>query len=237
MNSVGRPLKYKDENERKETRKIQNRENQRRFRKRKKLNTEVNFVMMNSTLRNQHYRNNIVKYQSSYEYDFFFTGTIDMKHNEKEKLKKINEQIRELNQILETNLSFHIERKIGINSIRNYTEKYIQYLSDLQLIERCFVVFERGKNHKYHVHIMFKSNGYNRNFINTTENRWLMGKSLTIPIINKIEKVKLLNYCVKELKCSSNKINDLNKIDNWFVSGNFNKHTIKVNPIPSTITI
>ncbi|MGE0020827.1 MAG: hypothetical protein AB7S72_14235 [Draconibacterium sp.] len=223
MRKVGRPLKYLDENTRIEVRRKQNRENQRNCRKRKKLIEEINFSLTDPTIRIIQYKNEIVKYFNSFDYDYFFTGTIDLKYNEKEHLKQINKEIKDLNQLLETNMSFEVERKIGIKSLRKYTDKYIQFLTEKNLLERCFVVFELGKNHKYHVHIMFKSNKNYRNFVNFTENRWLVGTSITIPIKNYLDKTNLVNYCVKELNCCSNKITDLNRVDNWFISGNFDK--------------
>jgi len=133
-----------------------------------------------------------------------------------------NQQIDQDNQEFETETGYIIERKVGLQSIRKYTEKYLQFLSELNLIKRSFVVFEIGKNNNYHVHIMFQSNTNKINFINTTENSWLMGNSITLPITEtETDKTKLIGYCLKELKPSSSKIIEMNKVDNWFISGDY----------------
>jgi hypothetical protein len=236
MNKVGRPVKYTDENERIEIRRIQNKENQRRCRKKKKLFDELSSFSSNQNNRNTEYKTNLVNYFKQFDFDYFFTGTIDLNYQERQKLEEENQEIKLLNQTLETNLSFQTERRIGIKSLRKYTEKYIQYLSDKQLIERCFVVFEVGKNGKYHIHIMFCSNPNIIDFDKTSENRWLIGNSITISIPTQNDKEKLLDYCVKELNPSSNKVDDLNKIDNWFISGDFNTKNKQVRTTLSSIT-
>lgn len=221
MNKVGRPVKYTDEYERNETRRIQNRENQRRCRKRKKLLNELQSFSTTQNNRNKEYRINLVDFFKQFDFNYFFTGTIDMNYVEKEKFNERNNEIKQLNLTLQTNLSYETERKIGIKSLREYTEKYIKHLSDLKLIERCFVVFEGGKNKKYHIHILFGSNPNLIDFDRTTENRWLFGNSITIPILTQYDKENLLSYSVKELNPSSTKMDDLNKIDNWFFTGDY----------------
>lgn len=242
MNSVGRPVKYTDENERIETRRTQNRENQRRSRKKKKLLDELSSFSSNPNYRNTDYKTNLVNYFKQFDFDYFFTGTIDLNFQERQRLEEKNQEIKLLNQTLETNLSLQTERRIGIQSLRKYTEKYIQFLSDRQLIERCFVVFEKGKNRKYHIHILFYSNPNVIDFDKTSENRWLVGSSFTTSISTQKDKEDILGYCVKELKPSSNKVEDLNKIDNWFIYGDFeldinknHKQTIS-EKIPITLT-
>ena len=60
-----------------------------------------------------------------------------------------------------------------------------------------------------------------RGFENYSEDHWLMGISLTNPIETEQDKIKKLTYCVKQLQPSSHKIQDLKKIDNWFIEGDF----------------
>jgi len=137
-------------------------------------------------------------------------------------LWNINQQIDQDNQEFELETGYVIERKVGIQSLRRYTEKYLKFLTKLNLVERSFVVFEVGKNNNYHVHIMFKSNHQKINFVTTSETTWLMGNSITLPISDtEIDKSTLIKYCVKELKPTSSKISDMNKVDNWFISGDF----------------
>lgn len=101
MSSVGRPVKYIDDNVRIETRRIQNRENQRRCRKRKKILEELN--SFSTTInRNKEYRHNLVNFFKQFNFNYFFTGTIDLNYLEKEKLKKRNKEIQNQSQTLET---------------------------------------------------------------------------------------------------------------------------------------
>lgn len=229
MNKVGRPVKYTDDNERIETRRNQNRENQRRCRKRKKILEELRLFSTTPINRNKEYRTNLVDFFKQFDFNYLFTGTIDLNYIEKEKHNEVNQEIKNLNQTLETELSYQVERKIGIKSLRKYTDRYIQYLSDHKLFERCFVVFEVGKYRKPHIHILFGSNSNVIDFNKTLNNKWLLGHSKTEPISTENDKLNVLKYCTKELNPSSNKINDLNKIDNWFVSGDFKKDITKVN--------
>ncbi len=230
---VGRPNLYTDEYIQHETRKTQNRNNQRRHRRKEKLFKELDIIRTTNKDFDTQYRNNLVNFNKQFQWDYFFTGTIDPNYFEKELLKEINNDIQEQNQKLETDFSYQIEKKIGIKSLRRYTEKYINFLTGINLIERSFVFFELGKNNKYHVHILFKSDDRKINFINTTETSWLVGTSITLPIETENDKETILKYCVKELKPSSSKITDMNKVDNWFLSGDFskNKNHIEFNPI------
>lgn len=70
---------------------------------------------------------------------------------------------------------------------------------------------------------MFGSNPNLIDFEKTSEHKWLIGNSITIPIPTEKDKENLLGYCVKELNPNSNEIKDLNKIDNWFIFGDYNK--------------
>jgi len=217
---VGRPRKYFDDETRKSVKTIQNRESQRRLRLKKKVKEEIKSLLSSPKDINTQYREGIVELFSKYNFNYFFTGTLDPNYLKKREIKEYNEEIKELNKLLDTDLSFQVEKKIGINSLRKYTERYIQYLNDRQYIKRWFVVFELGKNYKYHIHIMFETNKNKWNFKNYSEDHWLLGTSITEPIISEQDKLTLLSYCVKEFNPKSHKITDMNKMDNWFFEVN-----------------
>jgi len=220
MNRVGRPIKHEDREQYQEIRKEQYRVSKRRCRKKKKVIEDID--LMTPSQFNKKYQTDLMNYINQYEFDYFFTGTIDITKMEKQELWDTNQQIDQDNQKFETETGYVIEKKVGIQSLRRYTEKYLRFLSKLNLVKRSFVVFEIGKNNNYHVHIMFQSNSNKINFETTTENSWLMGNSITLPIIEtETDKTKLIGYCLKELKPSSSKISDMNKVDNWFLSGDF----------------
>lgn len=219
--AVGRPVKYKDDAIRREIRKKQNRENQQRCRRRKKLKDEL----ANYTANKNHFENNylrdLIKYVNEYDFDYFFTGTIDPSNIQIEELGKKNDEIVELNIELDALIPCFSGKKMGINSIKCYTNKYIQFLNEKSLFERCFTVFESGKNGQYHVHILFKSSPQIINFIKSSQNFWLIGNSVT-QILEPVDQLKVISYACKELRASSKKQIDLNKIDSWFLEGNFN---------------
>lgn len=175
--NVGRPPKYLDEESRKESRRIQNRETQRKCRLRKKLIELTKSITLSPMEKDKRYKKELIKYLRHFEFNYFFTGTIDPDFMERRRLKKINDEIHRLNQTLEIDLSYQTDKKIGIKSLRKYTENYIQFLMNRGVITRCFVVFELCKNLKYHVHIMFQTKGEIKNFETFSEDHWLMCKN------------------------------------------------------------
>ena len=224
MRKVGRPLKYGDKSTRTEIRKIQNRENQRKCRMRKKLKEELRLLSKRPLDFNDQYKNDLVKFHQSYEYDYFFTGTVDMNKEGRKLMRDENKQITKFNQEYETEFGYKSDKRIGIKSLRRYTERFLQHLSVKNLFEHCFVVFELGKNNKYHTHILFKSNPKKISFDIISEHCWLLGSCITVPVHTQVDKINLLYYCVKEMKPTSTKIIDQNKIDNWFIWGDFHKN-------------
>ena len=221
MRKVGRPHKYGDQKTRTDIRKTQNRVNQRRCRMRKKLVLELTSFSKRSDNFNIQYKKDLVQFHQGFEYDYFFTGTIDQNKLERELLRKETQKITEFVQEYEKELVYKTDKRIGIKSLRRYTERYLQFLSNKNLFENCFVVFELGKNNKYHTHILFKSNPTKSNFDITSENSWLLGSCITVPVFTQEDRINLLHYCVKEMKPTSTKITDLNKVDNWFMWGDY----------------
>ncbi len=230
---VGRPSIYTNDVIRVESRREQNRTNQRRCRERKKLLQKLSEYSTTS-LTEEEYRSGIVSFQNQFDYDYFFTGTVDLNQMERDQLNTENRYITDLNQQYELELGFKTERRIGLNTLRKYTERYLQHLTEKNLFERCFVVFEQGKNNKYHTHILFKSNPEKINFDITSENSWLLGKCITVPVENRIQ---LLSYMVKELKPFSSSNKEQRKIDNWFISGDFSEKSKPVLPNLLTETV
>jgi len=211
MNKRGRPIKYENEETRIEERRRQNRESQRRYRLFHKINNYEEFVKISPFEYDKRYIKGIVDHFKRFDYNFFFTGTIDLNYVEKQKNNESNDQV------------VIIERRIGINSVKNYTTKYVQYLFDKKQIDRCFCVIEEGKNKNYHVHILMNFTEVSIEPENYLKNHWLIGTSWTLPVDDKI---KLFNYVCKELRPSSNLNRDLNKVDNWFFRGDFTKPVI-----------
>ena len=171
---IGRPKKYKTDEERKEVRRNQNRLNQIECRRRKRIklleqkfsgiisnqkhsNKESNKIYkVKANNFNNDYRETLTNYFNRYDYDTLFTGTLKPNKREENKIKKLkndnNYQIQRHEKVFDINIS----QKMGVNSFINYTNTYINYLSKINLFERCFYIFEVGKNNQIHVHILFK---------------------------------------------------------------------------------
>jgi len=114
---VGRPQKYFDDEIRKTIKTKQNRESQRRVRLKKKIQEEIKSLLSIPKDRNKSYREGIVKHFSKYNFNYFFTGTLNLNYLQRKEIKEYNEEIQELNQLLDTDLGYQVEKKIGINSL------------------------------------------------------------------------------------------------------------------------
>jgi hypothetical protein len=215
---VGRPPKYKDEETRKTSRRIQNRINQRRCRLRKKLKESIVPFVTNPVDMDRTYKEETVSHFKKFEFNYLFTGTIDPNYYER---KILNPYCDGSLKIRNSSVSKKVETKIGIQSLRRYTKKFIESLFLKGLIKRWFVVFEMDRDYKYHVHILFGTDKLKKGFKEYSENYWKLGNSKILSINTEQDKVNTLNYCVKEFKPSSYNINDLNKMDNWFFDGEF----------------
>ena len=216
----GRPFIYQDDTTRKEKRKEQNRINQQKCRLRKKLHKDI-LHPKNTLSFNETYRKGIIEFHNQFDYDYFFTGTINPNHYEKEQLKQQNKEVDILNNEYNLTTGQVHEKRIGLQSLRSYTERYLQFLSEKNLFERCFVVFEKGKYNKLHTHILFKSNPDKINFELTTENSWLLGTQTITIHIPEQDKIKTLEYMTKEMKPMSSSVSDQKLIDSWFIRGDY----------------
>ena len=233
---VGRHRKYFDDETRKSVKTTQNRESQRRVRLKRKIREEIKTLLSSPKDKNTLYREGIVNHFSKYNFNYFFTGTLDPNYLKRREINKFNEGIKELNQLLDTDISYHVEKRIGIKSLRKYTERYIQFLCDKQFINNYFVVFELGKNYKFHVHIMFETDKYKWNFKNYSEDHWFLGTSITESVKSEQDKYSLLSYCVKEFYPESHKPSDLNKMDSWFFEiNNTNDQRIENDRVPTIL--
>jgi hypothetical protein len=130
---VGRPIIYKTTNERLVVRKKQNRINQRRCRLRKQRMKEIQSSTLTNKERNDDYINNILNFFGQYQYNYFFTGTYDPSIEERNERILRNKEINKNNNTFGLDIPFEIENKIGINSLRRYTEKYLQFLFNLNV--------------------------------------------------------------------------------------------------------
>ena len=221
MKKVGRPPLYLYEDDRINTRREQNRNNQRNCRLKKKLHKQVRDITQPINF-NKKYQEDIVNSFKNYGFNTLFTGTINLNHLEQDELEVMNKEVDKMNQELQIELNHFKERRTTIQSLKDYTERYIQFLYSRNVIDRSLVFFEIGDNQNIHTHIILNSRTNYQDLKLILESSWLIGVSNTSePISNNEEKEKVIRYGVKELKPTSSKSNEQKKIDNWFFIGEY----------------
>ena len=221
MKKVGRPPLYLYEDDRINTRREQNRNNQRNCRLKKKLHKQVRDITQPINF-NKKYQEDIVNSFKNYGFNTLFTGTINLNHLEQDELEVMNKEVDKMNQELQIELNHFKERRTTIQSLKDYTERYIQFLYSRNVIDRSLVFFEIGDNQNIHTHIILNSKTNYQDLKLILESSWLIGVSNTSePISNNEEKEKVIRYGVKELKPTSSKSNEQKKIDNWFFIGEY----------------
>ena len=221
MRKVGRPPLYLYEEDRINTRREQNRTNQRNCRLKRKLHKQVKNITLPINF-NKKYQEDIVHSFMKYGFNTLFTGTISLNHLEQNELEVMNKEVDKINQELQIELTHFTERKTTIQSLKDYTERYIQFLYSRNVIDRSLVFFEIGDNFNIHTHIILNSKTDFQDLKLILESSWLIGVSNTSrPIKNQEEKEKVIRYGVKELKPTSSKSNEQKKIDNWFFIGEY----------------
>jgi hypothetical protein len=224
MGQRGRKVKYSDRVEYKNVRRIQNRDNQRNTRSRKKVEKDI--VKYNLTPKeiDNRYQKEIIKYGMGYEFNTYFTGTIDLKRVQKEEIRMYNREVQKFNEENGTNFDYIIKNYGSIESLRRYTIKNIEFLMGKKYLDRCMLFFETGLNDNVHTHILINSKVDKSVIGLILEICWLMGLSkVSKPIENEEDKFKVLRYSVKELKPSSTNDKVLRKVDNWCLIGNYNR--------------
>jgi len=221
MRKVGRPPLYLYEEDRINIRREQNRTNQRKCRLKKKLHKELKNITQPINY-NKKYQEDIVQSFMNYGFNTLFTGTINLNLLEHDELDLMNKEVDKMNQELQIELNHFKERRTTIQSLKDYTERYIQFLYSRNVIDRSLVFFEIGDNLNIHTHIILNSKTNYQDLKLILESGWLIGVSKTSrPIRNQEEKEKVIRYVVKELKPTSSKFNEQKKIDNWFFIGEY----------------
>ena len=221
MRKVGRPPLYLYEEDRIIIRREQNRTNQRKCRLKKKLHNELKNITQPINY-NKKYQEDIVQSFMNYGFNTLFTGTINLNHLEHEELDLMNKEVDKMNQELQIELNHFTGRRTTIQSLKDYTERYIQFLYSRNVIDRSLVFFEIGDNLNIHTHIILNSKTNYQDLKLILESGWLIGVSKTSrPIRNQEEKEKVIRYGVKELKPTSSKLNEQKKLDNWFFIGEY----------------
>ena len=142
-------LSENDKDKRKSRRTLQNRINKRNQRIRIK-NKENISPSLSKKEQDKEYISNLITYFNTFEFDIHFTGTFEPKHS----------------------------KKISLQSLKSYTDKFIQLLIDEGIIEYSLIFLDTGENENNHTHIVIKSNPNIKNIHSILKSKWLLGTNV-----------------------------------------------------------
>lgn len=188
----GRKKKYNSKEEFIIQRRFQNKLDKRRYRLKKKIALNLNKKLTDKEFELQ-YRTELINYFKSFEFDYYLTGTFAP--------------------ISTPNIS--------LQSLKSYTDRYIQLLFQEKLIERVVYFFENGNTNNNHTHMLIKSNQNIENTNIKIKQNWILGKIDLKKIEDENDKTNKLKYSLKEVETKTNKSSKLEKIDNWKFFGKF----------------
>lgn len=96
------------------------------------------------------YITNLITYFNTFEFDIHFTGTYKPIHTQ----------------------------KISLQSLKSYTENFIQMLIDENLIEYGLIFLDTGENQNNHTHILIKTNPNINNINKLLKSKWVLGNNI-----------------------------------------------------------
>lgn len=183
----GRKKLILSEDEKQSRRTLQNRINKRIQRIRDKNKKDLP-IHLSKEERNEEYIKNLIKYFDEYEFDIHFTGTFEPKHT----------------------------KKISLQSLKSYTDKFIQLLIDENIIEYGLIFLDTGEDENNHTHIVIKSNPNIKNINSILKSKWLLGSKVDVnKIQTKDHKFNTIRYNFGKMGNSNKNIGQLIKMDLW----------------------
>lgn len=178
-------LSENDKDKRKSRRTLQNRINKRNQRIRIK-NKENISPSLSMKEQDKEYISNLITYFNTFEFDIHFTGTFEPKHS----------------------------KKISLQSLKSYTDKFIQLLIDEDIIEYGLIFLDTGETDNNHTHIVIKSNPNIKNIHSILKSKWLLGKNVYSKVIETEDhKLNTIKYGFKKMGNSNkNKGQEIKKV-------------------------
>lgn len=147
-------------------RRIQNRINKRNQRLRDTIRRNIP-ITLSKELRQEEYIKNLITYFNTYNFDIHFTGTFEPQNT----------------------------NRISLQSLRSYTDRYIQMLIDNEFIEYGLIFLDTGENENNHTHILMKSNPKVKNIHSILKKSWLLGHNIKLKEIQTEEhKLNTIKY-------------------------------------------
>jgi len=136
--------------------------------------------------REKEYIENLITFFNTYEFDIHFTGTFNPKNT----------------------------KKISLQSLKSYTDRFIQVLINENIIEYGLVFLDSGENENNHTHIVMKSNKNIKNIISIIKSKWMLGMNVNVKIIETEDhKFNTIKYGFKKMGNTNSKKGI--KLDLW----------------------
>jgi hypothetical protein len=180
-------LSIQEKEQRQERRRTQNRINKRNQRLRDKIKGNIP-TSLSKELKDKEYINNLITYFNTYEFDIHFTGTFEPKHT----------------------------KKISLQSLKSYTDKFIQLLIDDKIIEYGLIFLDTGENENNHTHIVIKSNPNIKNIKSLLKSKWLLGINVNVKDIEtEVHKLNTIKYGFNKMGKSNKNKGRETKMELW----------------------
>jgi hypothetical protein len=173
-------------------RRLQNRLNKRNQRLRDNIRRNIP-TTISKELQQEIYIKNLITYFNSYNFDIHFTGTFEPQNTD----------------------------RISLQSLRSYTDRYIQNMIDNGYIEYGLIFLDTGENENNHTHILMKSNPKIKNIHIKLKKSWLLGHNIKIKEIHTEEhKLNTIKYGFNKMgNTYGNKVVKI-KMDLWNIIKN-----------------
>jgi hypothetical protein len=186
----GRKPKYlstQEKEQKQERRRTQNRINKRNQRLRDKIKGNIP-TSLSKEQKDEEYIKNLIHYFDEYEFDIHFTGTFEPKHT----------------------------KKISLQSLKSYTDKFIQLLIDENIIEYGLIFLDTGETDNNHTHIVIKSNQNIKDIDSLLKSKWLLGSNVNVKDLEtEIHKLNTIKYGFNKMGNSNKNKGQLIKMDLW----------------------
>ena len=136
--------------------------------------------------REKEYIENLITFFNTYEFDIHFTGTFNPKNT----------------------------KKVSLQSLKSYTDRFIQLLIQGNIIEYGLVFLDTGENENNHSHMIMKSKENNKNIHNLIKSKWMLGNNVNVKdILTDEQKLNTIKYGFKKIENTYNR--NRMKLDSW----------------------
>jgi hypothetical protein len=180
-------LSTQEKEQRQERRRTQNRINKRNQRLRDKIKGNIP-TSLSKEQKDEEYIKKLINYFDEYEFDIHFTGTFEPKNT----------------------------KKISLQSLKTYTDKFIQLLIDENIIEYGLIFLDTGETNNNHTHIVIKSNQNIKNINSLLKSKWLLGSNVNVKDLEtEIHKLNTIKYGFNKMGKSNKNKGRETKMELW----------------------